>query len=110
MMNQKLTLPIIHKLVLVSLYILDTDHVSLILYNNPLVIANTASYKIALLSSQVRDFRGAFLGESKQRHYHYHRYFHTRGKKEAVREGVPPIELVHEEKLLDMFFCINFQI
>lgn len=31
-------------------------------------------------------------------------------KKEAVRDGVPPIELVHGEKLLDMFLELRTRI
>lgn len=63
MMNQKLTLPIIYKVVLVSLYILDTDHISLILYNNPLVIANAASYQIAVTVITVQELFNGWVGK-----------------------------------------------
>jgi restriction system protein len=53
--------------------------------------------------SQVRDFRGAMQGRADKGIILTTGTFTSEAKKEAVRDGVPPIELVDGEKLLDMF-------
>jgi restriction system protein len=53
--------------------------------------------------SQVRDFRGAMMGRTDKGLFITTGVFTVDAKKEAVRDGVPPIELVDGEKLLDMF-------
>ncbi|AFZ11492.1 restriction endonuclease [Crinalium epipsammum PCC 9333] len=53
--------------------------------------------------SQVRDFRGAMMGRADKGIILTTGTFTSDAQKEAVRDGVPPIELVHGEKLLDMF-------
>jgi restriction system protein len=53
--------------------------------------------------SQVRDFRGAMMGRADKGIILTTGTFTSDAKKEAVRDGVPPIELVDGEKLLDMF-------
>lgn len=54
-------------------------------------------------ASQVRDFRGAMMGRADKGIILTTGNFTSDAKKEAVRDGVPPIELVDSEKLLDMF-------
>jgi restriction system protein len=50
-----------------------------------------------------RDFRGAMMGRTDKGIIITTGTFTPDAKKEANREGVPPIELVDGEKLLDMF-------
>ena len=52
--------------------------------------------------SQVRDFRGAMQGRADKGIIITTGAFSSEAKKEAVRDGVPPIELVDGEKLLTM--------
>lgn len=54
-------------------------------------------------SGIVRDFRGAMMGRADKGIILTTGTFTTDAKSEAVRDGVPPIELVDGEKLLDMF-------
>lgn len=54
-------------------------------------------------SPQVRDFRGAMMGRADKGIIITTGTFTTDASKEAVRDGVPPIELVDGEKLVDMF-------
>ena len=53
--------------------------------------------------SQVRDFRGAMMGRAEKGIILTTGSFTTEAKREAIRDGVPPIELVDGEKILDMF-------
>ena len=53
--------------------------------------------------SQVRDFRGAMMGRADKGIILTTGTFTSDARKEAVRDGVPPIELVDGEKLVDMF-------
>ena len=57
----------------------------------------------AVNASQVRDFRGAMMGRADKGIILTTGSFTADARKEAVRDGVPPIELVDGEKLLDMF-------
>ena len=52
--------------------------------------------------SQVRDFRGAMQGRADKGIIVTTGSFTTDAKREAVRDGVPPIELVDGEKLVGM--------
>jgi restriction system protein len=54
-------------------------------------------------ASQVRDFRGAMMGRADKGIILTTGSFTADARKEAVRDGVPPIELVDGEKLIDMF-------
>ncbi len=54
-------------------------------------------------SSAVRDFRGAMMGRADKGLILTTGTFTTEAKREAVRDGVPPIELVDGERLLGMF-------
>ena len=53
--------------------------------------------------SQVRDFRGAMLGRADKGLILTTGVFTTEARKEATRDGAPPIELVDGEKLVRMF-------
>jgi restriction system protein len=53
--------------------------------------------------SQVRDFRGAMQGRADKGLILTTGAFTSDAKKEATRDGVPPIELVDGEKLVSMF-------
>jgi restriction system protein len=54
-------------------------------------------------SAQVRDFRGAMAGRADKGIFITTSAFTSDAKKEATRDGVPPIELVDQEKLVTMF-------
>lgn len=53
--------------------------------------------------SQVRDFRGAMQGRADKGLIITTGTFTLEAKKEARRDGVPPIELVDGEALVEMF-------
>jgi restriction system protein len=59
-------------------------------------------YSGSVSVSQVRDFRGAMMGRADKGIILTTGTFTKDAKGEAVRDGVPPIELVNGEKLLDM--------
>ncbi len=67
------------------------------------VLFQCKRYVGSVTPSQVRDFRGAMMGRADKGIILTTGTFTTEAKKEAVRDGVPPIELVDGEKLLDMF-------
>jgi restriction system protein len=57
----------------------------------------------AVTPSQVRDFRGAMQGRADKGLILTTGTFTSEARKEATRDGVPPIELVDSEKLIHMF-------
>ncbi len=67
------------------------------------VLFQCKRYSGSVSPSQVRDFRGAMMGRADKGIILTTGTFTSDAKKEAVRDGVPPIELVDGEKLLDMF-------
>lgn len=67
------------------------------------VLFQCKRYSGSVTPSQVRDFRGAMMGRADKGIILTTGTFTSDAKKEAVRDGVPPIELVDGEKLLDMF-------
>lgn len=67
------------------------------------VLFQCKRYTGSVSVSQVRDFRGAMMGRADKGIILTTGTFTTEAQKEAVRDGVPPIELVHGEKMLDMF-------
>ena len=77
-----------------------------ILQVNPLVtfkvLFQCKRYSKAVTPSQVRDFRGAMQGRAEKGIILTTAAFTPEARNEALREGVPPIELVDGEKLLDM--------
>jgi restriction system protein len=78
-----------------------------ILEINPFVSFNvlfqSKRYKGAVSASQVRDFRGAMQGRADKGIIITTGAFTSEAKKEARRDGAPPIELVDSEKLVEMF-------
>jgi restriction system protein len=71
-----------------------------ILQINPLV-----SFKVlfqCVVPSQVRDFRGAMSGRADKGIIITTGTFTQEAKREATRDGAPPIELIDGEKLIDM--------
>lgn len=67
------------------------------------VLFQCKRYSGAVNPSQVRDFRGAMMGRADKGIILTTGTFTAEARKEAVRDGVPPIELVDGEKLIDMF-------
>lgn len=67
------------------------------------VLFQCKRYSGAVSASQVRDFRGAMMGRADKGIILTTGSFTADARKEAVRDGVPPIELVDGEKLIDMF-------
>lgn len=77
-----------------------------ILQVNPLVsfkvLFQCKRYRGTVSASQVRDFRGAMQGRADKGIIITTGSFSSDAKKESVRDGVPPIELVDGEKLIEM--------
>ena len=71
------------------------------------VLFQCKRYSGSVTPSQVRDFRGAMMGRADKGIILTTGTFTSEAKKEAVRDGVPPIELVDGEKLLDMFEALE---
>lgn len=78
-----------------------------ILEINPLVslkvVFQAKRYRDAVSPSQVRDFRGAMQGRAEKGIFITTGRFTREAKDESLREGVPPIELVDGEKLVQLF-------
>ena len=82
-----------------------------ILAVNPLVsfyvLFQCKRYDGVVTPSQVRDFRGAMMGRADKGIIITTGTFTLEAKKEARRDGVPPIELVDGDKLIEM--CEQFE-
>jgi restriction system protein len=78
-----------------------------VLQINPFVSFNVLfqckRYQGTVTPSQVRDFRGAMMGRADKGIIITTGSFTVDAKKEARRDGVPPIELVDGDILVDMF-------
>ncbi len=78
-----------------------------ILQVNPFVSFNVLfqckRYQGNVMASQIRDFRGAMMGRADKGIILTTGSFTVDAKKEARRDGVPPIELIDGEKLIEMF-------
>jgi len=78
-----------------------------ILQVNPFVSFNVLfqckRYQGNVSSSQIRDFRGAMMGRADKGIILTTGSFTLDAKKEARRDGVPPIEIIDGEKLIEMF-------
>lgn len=74
---------------------------------NPLVsfkvLFQCKRYLKAVSAPQVRDFRGAMQGRADKGIILTTGTFTADARREATRDGVPPIELVDGQKLIDMF-------
>jgi restriction system protein len=66
------------------------------------VLFQCKRYTSAVGSAQVRDFRGAMMGRADKGIILTTGTFTADAKREAIRDGVPPLELVDGEKLVDM--------
>ena len=66
------------------------------------VLFQCKKYSGAVTPSQVRDFRGAMQGRADKGIILTTGTFTADARREAVRDGVPPIELVDAEKLVSM--------
>lgn len=77
-----------------------------ILQVNPLVsfkvLFQCKRYSKSVAPSQVRDFRGAMSGRADKGIIITTGTFTAEAKREATRDGAPPIELIDGEKLIDM--------
>jgi restriction system protein len=67
------------------------------------VLFQCKKYSGSVSPSQVRDFRGAMLGRTDKGIIITTGTFTSEARKEAIRDGVPQIELVDGEKLVNMF-------
>ena len=67
------------------------------------VLFQCKRYQGTVAPAQVRDFRGAMAGRADKGIILTTGGFTSEARKEAVRDGVPPIELVDGEKLVTMF-------
>lgn len=67
------------------------------------VLFQCKRYQGAVTPSQVRDFRGAMMGRADKGLIITTGTFTLEAKKEARRDGVPPIELVDGDTLVEMF-------
>jgi restriction system protein len=59
-------------------------------------------------SPQIRDFRGAMMGRADKGIFITTGNFTIDAQREAVRDGVSPIELVDADKLIKMFENLEF--
>ena len=66
------------------------------------VLFQCKRYAKSVSSPQVRDFRGAMAGRADKGIIITTGTFTAEAKREATRDGVPPIELIDSDKLLDM--------
>lgn len=67
------------------------------------VIFQCKRYQGSVSSAQVRDFRGAMVGRADKGIFITTGNFTMEAKKEAVRDGADPIELIDGEKLVRIF-------
>jgi restriction system protein len=67
------------------------------------VLFQCKRYVGTVTPAQVRDFRGAMQGRADKGLILTTGSFTTEGKREASRDGAPPIELVDGDKLIDLF-------
>jgi restriction system protein len=67
------------------------------------VLFQCKRYSKSVSPSHVRDFRGAMAGRADKGIIITTGSFTAEARREATRDGVPPIELIDGEKLVDMF-------
>lgn len=67
------------------------------------VLFQCKRYKDTVGPAVIRDFRGAMMGRADKGLILTTGSFTTESRREAVRDGVPPIELVDGDKLVDLF-------
>lgn len=71
------------------------------------VLFQCKRYKGKVTPSQVRDFRGAMQGRADKGIILTTGTFTKEARREAVRDGVPPIELVDADKLINMLEALE---
>ena len=71
------------------------------------IIFQCKRYKDTVAPNYVRDFRGTMQGRADKGIIITTGHFTTAAKKEAVRDGVPPIELIDGERLVSLFEKYN---
>jgi len=78
---------------------------------NPLVsfkvLFQCKRYKDVVSPSQIRDFRGAMQGRADKGILLTTGVFTSDARKEATRDGAPPIELIDGERMIDMFVSLQ---
>jgi restriction system protein len=78
---------------------------------NPLVsfrvLFQCKKYSGAVVPSHVRDFRGAMTGRADKGIIITTGTFTAEARREAARDGAPPIELIDGDKLIDMFQALE---
>lgn len=67
------------------------------------VLFQSKRYSGSVSAPQIRDFRGSMMGRADKGIIITTGSFTADAKREAIRDGVPPIELVDGEKLLNLF-------
>jgi restriction system protein len=67
------------------------------------IIFQCKRYKDAVVPHHVRDFRGTMQGRADKGIIITTGRFTPEAKREAVRDGVPPIELIDGERLVSLF-------
>ena len=67
------------------------------------VLFQSKRYSGSVSAPQIRDFRGAMMGRADKGIIITTGSFTADAKREAIRDGVPPIEIVDGEKLLSLF-------
>src|SRR5437870_6425493 len=72
------------------------------------VLFQCKRYTGPVTPSQVRDFRGAMSGRADKGIVITTGTFTTEARREASRDGVPPIEIIDGEKLVEMFKELEF--
>ena len=72
------------------------------------VLFQSKRYKDVVSTDKIRDFRGAMAGRADKGIIITTGRFTQDAKNEAVRDGVPPIELVDGDKLVTMFEKLEF--
>jgi restriction system protein len=72
------------------------------------VLFQCKRYSGSVSPSQVRDFRGAMLGRADKGIIITTGTFTQEARKEAFRDGAPPLELVDGDRLIDMFEHLKF--
>ena len=72
------------------------------------VLFQCKRYKKSVGSPAIRDFRGAIMGRSDKGIVITTGTFTLDAQREAVRDGVPPIELVDGNALVDLFESLEF--
>lgn len=72
------------------------------------VLFQCKRYIGSVTPSEVRDFRGAMLGRADKGIIITTGSFTQEARKEAFRDGAPPLELVDGDKLVDMFERLEF--